>query len=903
MVRCAAVARPLAPHIVPRLALLSVLALCSAPRIAAQGRSESAGRPTSGGAPSTARITTAARAAHTIVVDGRLDDEAWQQAERARDFVQALPDGGAAATQPSEARVLFDAAALYVGMRLDDAAPDSIVAPLGRRDLVGYSDWAHVILDSYNDKRTAFRFAVNPAGVKRDGYITGDQEFNEDLGWDAVWDAAVSRDSLGWTAEFRIPLSQLRFSAGEGAEWGIQFARDLARRSERSSWSPSMPDLGGFVSRFGTLRGVQPPARLRRVEAMPFSAVELTHAAVRPGDPFFRQDATAPRLGIDFKLGVTSDLTLTGTLSPDFGQVEADPSIVNLSGVENFFAERRPFFTEGSDIFLQPISAQGWVSGQDQLFYSRRIGRAPQGSLPDAAEFREAARDTRLLGALKLSGKTATGWSIGVLSSLADEMSVRWADTSLTSSRTVVEPMTHYGVARIAKDIAGGEGTLGMILTATDRRLANTGLDALRDAAYVGGLTARRRFAGRQWTIEGTLIGSQVRGSRAAMIATQRNITHGFQRPDAPYLRVDSSANSLAGAAASLSVAKQAGGRWRMGVAGSLKTPGFEANDLGFVPRADVIHAGGWLGFVDFRAGARTRSRSVWLNTFHQTTTSGERTLAGAILYAQAQLRSFETVMAEARVDAPALSTQLLRGGPAFLVPRRASLWLRVESDPRRRVSGAINHFYLRSPGTDGWVHNIAPTLTVRPSTRTDLSVGPFLSRNRNPWQYVATRSAGGATRYIVGDLKQVTTSLTARLDYAFTPGLTVQLHAQPFLAAGRYAGLSAVASPRAAHWGDRLARFSGADRTTLADGRIRLGQGAQAVIIDDPDFSVGEFRSNAVLRWEYRPSSTLFVVWSQRRDAAGELGEFDLTRQTGALFGDGGTNVVTVKWSHWLGR
>ena len=350
------------------LVAAALLALVTSPA-AAQATREGGGRAASGGSAPAHRTTVASRLTGAITLDGRLDEPSWALASLADSFTQSMPDAGQAATQRSEARVLFDAGALYVGMRLHDDHPDSVAATLGRRDFAGYSDWAHVIIDSYNDKRTAFRFAVNPAGVKRDGYITGDQEFNEDLGWDAVWDAAVQSDSSGWTVEFRIPLSQLRFSAGAEAEWGVQFARDLARRSERSTWTLTTPALAGFVSRFGTLRGVRPPANLRRLEAMPFTATEMVHRPDIAGDPFFRQNTVSPRLGLDFRVGITSDLTLTGTVAPDFGQVEADPSIVNLSGVENSFAERRPFFTEGSDAFLQILNGQYWVlQGPDQLF-------------------------------------------------------------------------------------------------------------------------------------------------------------------------------------------------------------------------------------------------------------------------------------------------------------------------------------------------------------------------------------------------------------------------------------------------------------------------------------------------------------------------------------------------------
>jgi hypothetical protein len=855
--------------------------------------------------PEARRVMRTQRTTRAITIDGTIAPGEWDAAAPDGDFTQSAPEPGAPASQRSEARVLFDDQALFVAMRLYDSAPDSIVAPLARRDFAGYTDWAHVIIDSYNDRRTAFRFGVNPAGVKRDGYISGDQEFTEDLGWDAVWDAAVGRDSLGWTAEFRIPLSQLRFgsTAHGGAEWGIQFARDIARRSERSHWALVTPQLGGFVSRFGTLRGIRPPARLRRLELTPFTLGTVTHAPALAGDPFFRQDRIAPSAGLDLKAGLTSDLTLTATVLPDFGQVEADPALVNLSGIENFLAERRPFFTEGSDLFVQSISAQDWIAGDDQLFYSRRIGRAPQGGVPDAAVHEDAPAVTRLLGALKLSGKTRAGWSLGALSAVTEETTARWMREDGARGRSVVEPMSHYGVLRVARDVSGGEGTIGAFVTTTHRRLVNTGLDALRDAAVVGGVTARRRFSAGRWEVSAALVGSEVRGTPDAITATQRSITHLFHRPDARHLAVDSAATALQGAAGTLTVEKTAGGTFRGGFGAQLKTPGFEANDLGFVARSDVIHVGAWLGHEDFRLGARTRSRAVWLNAWNQTTTAGERMMRGARLGGRTQLRSFHAIAAEAGVEASILSPQVLRGGPALRIPLRTQLAVRYTTDTRRRVSLTIHTFYLRTLGADGWVHTVAPTITIRPSPRSEVQVGPFFGRNRLPWQYVATRTSSHATHFIVGDLQQTTSSLTARVSYAFSPDLSLQLYAQPFVAAGRFGGLDDVVAPRAPSWQERVRRFAGAEHVRNADGTITLGAGERTVTVDDPAFSTAQFRGNAVLRWEYRPGSTVFVVWAQSRDASHEDGTFDLARQTGRLFGDGGTNVLTVKWSHWLGR
>ncbi len=847
----------------------------------------------------------ARRAETSITIDGRLEPGEWASASPVSGFVQAAPEPGRPASQPSTARVLFDDQAIYVALRLDDAAADSIVAPLARRDFTGYSDWAHVIIDSYQDRRTAFRFALNPAGVKRDGYITGDSENSEDLGWDAVWDGAVRRDASGWTAEFRIPLTQLRFDASRAdASWGIQFGRDIARRAERSHWTLITPALGGYVSRFGTLEGLRAPARLRRLELMPFTLGSLTRAPLQPGNPFTAQGRLTRSAGLDLRLGVTSDLTLSASLLPDFGQVEADPAIVNLSGVEVAFAERRPFFVEGGDLFLQNIAAQEWVVGRDQLFYSRRIGRAPQGALPAAAAAGERLEATRVLGALKLSGKTRSGWSIGALSATTEEARAGFIDGAGLQHAAVVEPLTHYGVLRLARDLRGGEGTLGLFATSTHRRLEDTPLSTLRSGALVGGLTMRQRFAAARWQVEAAVMGSEVRGSAAAMLATQQSITRLYQRPDARHLRVDSSATALRGLGANLSVAKVAGGFWRGGVAAGVKTPGFEPNDLGLMARADVVHSGGWLGYESFALTARTRARAVWLNTWYQTTTAGENTLRGARLWGRVQWRNFHALANEIFLDGSALGTHLLRGGPALLVPTRVAHAVRYTSDTRRPVSVSVNHFYLRAPSAVGYVHTLTPDVTLRPSARTEVTLGSQFSRNRLPWQFVGNaRSADGALRSIVGDLRQQQASVTARINYAFSPELSLQLYAQPFVAAGRIAGFDAVTAPRAARWADRVTRYAPESVERLANGRVRLGSGDAAVVVMDPTFGRWQFRGNAVLRWEYRPSSTLFVVWSQARDHEGDPAQQALGEHHSGLWAQPGTNIVTVKWTHWIGR
>lgn len=288
----------------------------------------------------------------TIQIDGRLDELAWSAASPATDFVQSWPRQGEPASFATEARVLVGEDALYVGVRMYDPRPDSIAAPLARRDAVGiYSDWLHVMIDSRLDRRTAFRFTVNPRGVQKDVYHYDDG--NEDLNWDAVWEVATAIDSLGWTAEYRIPFSQLRFATGgSGAgEWGLGIMRDVARHEERSTWSPWTRDTPGFVSSFGTLRGVGMVKSPRRLEVLPYVSSQLVRAPGELGNPFYRANAGTAAAGVDLKVGLPHGLMLSATINPDFGQVEVDPAEVNLTVFETFFSEKRPFFIEGQDIF------------------------------------------------------------------------------------------------------------------------------------------------------------------------------------------------------------------------------------------------------------------------------------------------------------------------------------------------------------------------------------------------------------------------------------------------------------------------------------------------------------------------------------------------------------------------
>ena len=865
-----------------------------------------------------ARLVRATRATSAIVLDGHLDEAAWTLAQRAEGFVQQRPTPGAPASERTEARVVFDAQAIYVSMRLFDSHPDSLIAPLARRDYEGYGDWAHVIIDSYHDRRTAFHFAVNPAGTKRDGMFANDVAWQEDNSWDAVWDVATARDSLGWTAEFRIPLTQLRFeqcapaaasaptlarrpdstTAPSACEWGIEFMRDLARRNERSLWAPIEPNAGSFVSRFGTLAGVDGLRSPRRVELVPYSLARATRSPRDGVDPFYRRTATAAALGADLGLGLTSKLTLTATINPDFGQVEADPSEVNLTGSETFLGERRPFFVEGSDIFRYQLG-DGFF-GQEQLFYSRRIGRAPQVDDPDGASAVDRPAATSIFGAAKVSGK-AGAWTLGILDAVTSAERARFASGDTARGTFMAEPRTNYAFARLSRDGSDGRNSVGLSATAVNRDLDPNAAKTLRSSAAVAGIDGRLRSPGRNYNFSANLIGSYVRGSPEAITETQRSFVHLMQRPERGET-LDTTRTSLAGWSAEVRAAKQGGGRWRWALNGRAVSSGFETNDLGFQLRSDVVSTTGWIGFTHFEPGRILRSWELWTNTWGRWTFDGSREMLAANLWAHADLQNNWTVMAEAQREFSQRSPTALRGGPAMYVVPNVTWWTRVVSDQRRMLSGELMARVSLADADGASNLTVAPMLTLRPSARAEVSLQPTLRRVKNPSQYVETAVAGADTSYVTGSLTQTTSSLTARLNLTFSPTLSLQLYAEPFLSTGDYATLGEVRAPRARSLAERIAPFAGSSITRAGD-ELRIDRGGlrAPITLDDPNFGVRSLKSNAVLRWEYRPGSALFLVWAQQRDHDDDVADVTMGRQARDLWRTAGTNVLLIKASYWL--
>ncbi|MEO7040682.1 MAG: DUF5916 domain-containing protein [Gemmatimonadaceae bacterium] len=851
----------------------------------------------------------AVRATGAIRIDGILDEADWVSAPVASNFMESYPNSKERPPDSTQVRVLYDNNALYVGVRMFDSQPKLIAAQLARRDATGiYSDWVHVMVGTYFDHRTAYRFSVNPLGVKKDVLEYDDN--NEDVNWDAVWDVATRVDSLGWVAEYRIPFSQLRFSTSEpvgGRVWDIQIMRDIARRNERDSWAPWTQQSPGFVSSFGQLTGISGIPSPQRLELLPYVSAGLTRAPGDAANPFFKTNDTKLAAGADVKYGLPRGLTLTATANPDFGQVEVDPAVVNLSAFETFFPEKRPFFLEGSDIFeFGNVTRNNDYNGQT-YFYSRRIGRAPQGSAygPNTA-YVDAPQQSTILGAAKITGKTA-GWTVGLLDALTSQEDANVVSTSGVRSTQPVEPRTNYLVGRLSHDFRAGNTVVGAMLTSVDRALGDSSLAAnLRGRATMGGLDFEHAWSARSWVFSGMVSGSQVTGSTSAIAATQRSSARYYQQPDASYLKFDSTLTSLSGHMSELALAKR--GTWYGSVALKDVSPGYEINDIGFQSRVDYRSASTGFGYQTSEADRLFRSKYLGFGTTSAWSYNGTSIFQSPFINSGGSFQNLWGFSVFATDNPAYYDNRLTRGGPLTRVPRSWSVNLGVNSDPRRLVT-VTPSLSLSGDASGATDRSTAVSVDMRPTSFIHVSLGPSLDVQHSTGQYVggfgdSLATATYGTRYVFANLSQTTLAMETRLDWTFTPELTLQLYAQPFVSSGKYSSFKQLRAPRTYSF-DTYGQDIGTITRDASGYTIDPdGSGAAPSFgIGDPNFNIRSLHGDAVLRWEYRPGSTIYAVWQQQRDGYEQIGDFSFGRDAGAIFRAQPTNVFLVKFAYWIGR
>ncbi len=825
-----------------------------------------------------APVASAVRVQAAPVVDGRLDEAAWTRGSAISGFTQRDPSEGDPASEATDVRIVYDDEAIYVAARLRDREP--VTTRLGRRDMsMAGSDWFRISFDSFHDRLTAFRFDVNPSGVRRDASLTGGSTNGDgDLAWDGVWDAAAVVDAEGWTAELRIPFSQLRFASLDEQVWGVQFERVIDRRQETSLFSFTPKSEQGGVSAFGTLTGLQGIRPGRRLELLPYLLSEGRFEETK-SNPFVGDRNLIANAGLDARYRVTSNLTLSATARPDFGQVEVDPAIINLTAFETRFDEKRPFFVEGASSFRFGGTVGGPSATAASVFYSRRIGRPPQLSV-GAAE-RELPSAATILGAAKLAGKAAGGWSIGVLNAVTGETTARFLDGLGAERRSVVEPRTNYFVGRVNRELRRGQTVVGGIFTSTNRDLSAGGTGVLRSGAYTGGLDFVHEWARRSWTATGFLIGSHVRGTPGAINQIQLSSNRYYQRPDVKHSRLDPGATSMSGMAATVQLRKAAGLHWTSDSWVQMVSPGYEVNDIGFLQRSDRRAFGHGIIYnqrspgrilrdwrlVNYINYAENFDRDV-IDYFYRT-----QLVMTHLSYWQADLN--------ATYEPERTDDRLTRGGPLALRP---ATWLYRgvgRSDVRKPVI-ATGEASLQRDRAGSRVAAAQMTLDLRTSPRWNLSVGPKFTHAQLVAQYVtavgdAAATATGGRRYIFAPLDQTEVSLVTRVNVTFTPDLSLEMYTQPLASQGRY----------------------GAPKEFLTPSAYRFAEYSRPV--PDRNFTTRSLRGNAVLRWEYRPGSTFYLVWQQTRLDSEYMSDFSIGRAFGDVFSGHANNVVAVKWSYWF--
>lgn len=847
----------------------------------------------------------AKRSEGPIKIDGRLEETIWHGAGY-DSFTQSEPHDGKPPTERTVFWVAYDNKAIYVAARMYDSEPGKITARLGRRDDFVDSDWFIFSIDPYYDRRSGYQFAVSPAGSMVDWTIYND-EFS-DTTWDGIWESAARIDDKGWTMEMRIPYNQLRFKKKEMYTWGVNFRRLVYRKQEMTwfAWVPQ--EESGFVSHFATLTGINNINPGKLVELTPFTASKAAFTPKEEGNPFATGSDLTGNAGVDVKVGLRSNLTLDLTLNPDFGQVEVDPAVINLSAAETYYEERRPFFIEGSSIFNFGRGGSNSHWGVNwagpQFFYSRRIGRPPQTSA-ETDGYVEHPEWTTILAAAKITGKLGQGWNLGVVSALTEREYAN-IDENGISSKQVVEPFSYYGVLRAQKEINKGRQGLGIMATSVLRDLNTEPLQHLlkRNAFSVAidGWTFLDKD--KTWVITGWLGGTQVTGSEEVITNLQKSYMHYFQRPDATHLRLDTQATSLSGWAGRILINKQRGNFLFNAAVGAI-SPGFDSTDLGFQFMGDIINAHVMVGYRILKPGKLLRSWSLYVFTQRNYDFDGNKIgEQRLILFSNIQLLNYWTVYFQMSHNPERWNRDLTRGGPLTLNPTYTWFDFNISSDSRKALVASISgHYYTGVEGDTIRVASIG--LRWKPKSNISLSVTPEYTWGNSTAQWVTKiddpmMTATYGSRYIFADIDQKTLSCTIRLNWIFTPRLSLQAYIQPFIAVGAYRDFKELARPKSYDFniygqGNSTISFEEDVYTVDPDG----ASPAPAFAIGNPDFNYKSLRGTIVLRWEYRLGSILYFVWTQNRSDYANPGDLRFGRDLRHLLNAPGDNIFMVKFTY----
>jgi hypothetical protein len=833
---------------------------------------------------------SATRATIAPVIDGDLNDAVWQSAEEITGFTQRDPNEGQPATRQTRVKVAYDEGAIYFAAVMEDSA--AVTPLLARRDSdLNSGDYIRISIDSQHDRQNGAAFVVNASNVQMDMTLYND--IYDDISWDAVWDSATKITAKGWVAEVRIPYSQLRFPDKPVHTWGFNVSRWTKSIAESSRLVFTPKNVSAFVSQFADLTGIEGIKPRRGFEIVPYG-IARTDLHSRESNPFIHPAEQRMDAGVDIKYGLSSSLTLTGTVNPDFGQVEVDPAVLNLSQFETFFPEKRPFFTEGADVFRfgnGPANSRwGFNMSFPTFFYSRRIGRSPQGSVN--AEWQDAPGETTILGAAKVTGKVGNGWTVGILDALTDKEEAWFANGPQVGTQAV-EPMTNYLVARATKNY-GKDSRAGFMFTSVNRRLDDGLDDSLRAKSYFGGADGYTLFKEKTWILEWLGGASLVQGSESAIAATQLSGARYYQRPDANDVEFDPTRTSLSGWMGRVMFAKQKG-KWRPNLQIQALSPGFEINDVGFLPRTDAITTHAVLQYRDTDLKKHTREVSWWVAKFQNFNFDKDVTANGLTGSFYTQFTNYWSAWSWAGMHADHIDDRITRGGPAMIYRADRYAGAGFGNDSRKKVFFETETERVRDD-FGGTFASYYLSVTYRPSSSIRLTVTPRYSDSTEVAQYVtslpdATYTPTYGNRYIFSTLDQKTIDLGIRTEWTMNARLSAQLFLQPFIASGDYHGYKYLTRAR----GDA---FTPIDPAYNASENRYIASSAS---FGNPNFNFRSVRGSAVVRWEFRPGSAMYVVWNENRSDVAPLGDFKVRRDFSALPNAPSQDVFLIKFSYWL--
>jgi hypothetical protein len=837
--------------------------------------------------------TTRRLSAPPPVIDGKLDDPCWKTGTWAGNFHQFIPDEGAEPAYPSEMNIQYNDKYIYVAIRAYDGEPGKILRLPGARDEFN-GDILGITFDSYRNYKTGFEFHVTAWGQKIDQILFN--PMNWDSNWNAVWKAKTGMEDSAWVAEFEIPFSQLRYSNKREQVWGMHVWRWIARLSEESDWEWQTKNGPGMLYNFGELRGIEGLKKSRRIEIMPFTLGSVRTMRKEPGNPFAENGRLwKGNAGLDAKIGISSSFTMDLTVNPDFGQVESDPSVMNLTAFETFYDEKRPFFMEGLTIFDYKFDDQS-------LFYSRRIGHAPSLTpVPDDTTFVSSPDKTTILSALKLSGTTSDGLSVGLIQSLTASEKARLGNPEGQIREKQIEPLTSYTVARVQKGYNAGNTFIGGMITSVNRFINDQDLEFLSRNAVTGGLDFIHYWRDKEFYIDGRIIGSYISGSREAITALQESSARYFQRPGALYLRFDTTRTELSGYGGRFRIGKLSKLHWKYSTGVTLLSPGLELNDLGYMTYSDQIKNDNEITYQINKPVSIFHTYSIDLGQSNIWNFNRTFLGSGAWLSFYSEYRNNWTFTTSVSWQSGTTDTRFLRGGPQVKLPFSVEESGRLSTDNSKRVVFNLSYDYYSRGNRSAMRYSLEPGFTVRPLQVLKIGVAASIMNNHDMLQYITALDHLSSARYILATLDQKTTGLTFRVELNIAPEISIQYYGSPFVSRGTYSAFKYITDPEARGFSDRFRTY---DYAVLTDGKYGLDENGDMLpdyFIGNPDFNFMQFRSNLVAKWEYHPGSFIYLVWSGDMTGSTNSSGLSYGESLNQLFGIFPRNVFLVKLSYWF--